>query len=599
VAEPTQPVELPADLAALTDEQLVDLLARLEARFDEVNAPEDIDQAALAELAELAGAAEQVRGLQAERETARADVASQRAALAGRLRPADEDDDGGQPQEPEATAEPAAGEPPQEGEPAGTAGQQEPVAAAAATIGREFARVLRETLPAREPLRGEVIPPSRPPARLPGRGRELVITAGADVPSHNRGGRIENIAALADAITRRARSMPPTHTEFGAGVFPSYDQVPGAVVATIENDFDLVVDGERTSTGEMEEAWHELVDGDKAEALLAGGGWCAPSETRYEFYNIVGVDGLIDLPTIGVQRGGIKFPDVSQTGFWFGSVYAGAFTNATNPWLWTEADDIATVSGAPNKPCVRVPCPSFIDVRLECYGICLTAGNLTDNAYPEATANYLRYLLAAHEHAQNARFIAQILLLASATVTGGLLAANAISVDLPAAAEWAAIDYRARFGMVESDVLEMILPSWVRAPIRTDIAARTGRDNVEVTDAEIDRLFTIAGVRPQFVKDWQMRGVNQPGGATPTALYPANVEFLIYPAGSYVKGNGMTLDLGVVRDSVLNAENDFTAAWMEECHLIARFGHPAGRYSVGICAAGKTGIANLANCRTA
>src|SRR3546814_10859410 len=45
--------------------------------------------------------------------------------------------------------------------------------------------------------------------------------------------------------------------------------------------------------------------------------------------------------------------------------FAVAFSNESNPWLWTEADDIAAATGSPTKPCVRVPCPTFSEERLE------------------------------------------------------------------------------------------------------------------------------------------------------------------------------------------------------------------------------------------
>jgi len=124
---------------------------------------------------------------------------------------------------------------------------------------------------------------------------------------------------------------------------------------------------------------------------------------------------------------------------------------------------------------------------------------------------------------------------------------------------------------------------------------------LSVTDAQIDDFFDVRRARVQWVKDWQVRGQNQPGqaAATATVLYPGSVQFMIYPPGTFLQGNGMTLDLGVVRDSVLNAENDHTAAWSEEAHLVARVGHESRLYTVGICAAGRTGIANLADCRTA
>jgi hypothetical protein len=119
-----------------------------------------------------------------------------------------------------------------------------------------------------------------------------------------------------------------------------------------------------------------------------------------------------------------------------------------------------------------------------------------------------------------------------------------------------------------------------------------------VSDDQIGNWFDQRRLRVQWVKDWQVRGTNQPGGAAATTLFPASMTFLLFPAGTFIRGNGLILDLGVVRDSVLNAENDHTAAWMEECHLIARYGHEARQYTVAVCAAGRTGIANIADCRT-
>ncbi len=58
----------------------------------------------------------------------------------------------------------------------------------------------------------------------------------------------------------------------------------------------------------------------------------------------------------------------------------------------------------------------------------------------------------------------------------------------------------------------------------------------------------------------------------------------------------MTLNLGVVRDSVLNAENDHTALWTEECHLIAKVGHEIKQGRVFLCADGTTGASDLVNC---
>jgi hypothetical protein len=408
-----------------------------------------------------------------------------------------------------------------------------------------------------------------------GRGDEdLVIVAAAPSSGVQIGSRFDSMDGLVSAFQNQARSLVITNGR------PGFQ-----TVATIRNQFEHVIDGDRTSPGEFEAMIRELRSPEKIEDLVAAGGWCAPSEIRYDFFNIVCQDGAIDLPTFGVQRGGIQFP-ISPS---LADVFSGEFTNATNPWLWTEADDILAATGAPTKPCVRVICPDFDEVRLECYGICLTAGNLTDFAYPEATRNHLSLLLAAHYHAMNQRFIQQMVALSTAAIVIPSGTCRAISSDLPDYVGLAAQDYRTRFGMCDDDMLEVVLPRWARDAIRSDLGRRTALDPTNYTNADIDRLFTTRRVRIQWVNDWQIRTAGQPGGATPLMAWPDTVDFMIYAAGTFVKGNGLTLDLGVVRDSVLNETNDHTAAWSEECHLIARYGHESRLYRLPVCVGGLTG----------
>jgi hypothetical protein len=403
---------------------------------------------------------------------------------------------------------------------------------------------------------------------------DLTIVAAASSSGIQMGQKLDSIDTLVAAVNSHARSMVTTR---GTPTFQA--------VATIQNRFDHVVDGTGTSPGELEAIMRELRSPDKLDSLVAAGGWCAPSETRYDFFNIACEDGMVDLPTIGVTRGGLTWP-VSPS---LSDVYTGAFTNATNPWLWTEQDDILAVTGSPTKPCVRVPCADFDEERLECYGICLTAGNLTDSAFPEATRNYLSLLLSAHFHAINARYIAQMVTLSSSTTAIPTGSCRAISSDLPDYIGLAAQDYRIRYGMCDDDVLEVVLPRWAQDAIRSDLSRRTGVDPTNFSNADINNLFSTRRVRIQWVSDWQVRSAGLPGGSTFLTAWPDSLEFLIYAAGTFVRGNGLTLDLGVVRDSVLNETNDHTAAWTEECHLIARMGHESRRYSMPVCVGGLTG----------
>lgn len=420
------------------------------------------------------------------------------------------------------------------------------------------------------------------------------VTASIDIPGVAHGTEMNDIVALADAFQRKAKAIPVTRDGKGA---------PWHQVASIKNTFDHVVD-DRTPHGKIEELWKDMTKSSNQQALVAGGGWCAPSQIMYDFFNIAEPsDGLIDLPTVGVSRGGIRFPVSPAIGDVFfqnaGSSPASGFggfafsmSNATDPWLWSESDDQLTVTGSVNKPTLRVPCPSFNEVRLECYGISLTAGNLTDDAYPESTQNFIRLLRAAYSHAINARLISLM-----DTAAGGANTIGGTNTDPPStrimnAVALAATDYRAKFAMSTRAVLEVVLPYWVKEVIRADLGWKPGVNDTSllaVADATIEGFFTARNVRAQWVNDYQVRGSGQPGAAAVQLVWPTTVNFLVYAAGTFLHGTGLQLDLGVIRDSVLNAENDYTAVWAEECHLIAQVGHAARKYTVGFNVSGGVG----------
>jgi len=423
---------------------------------------------------------------------------------------------------------------------------------------------------------------------------KLTVTASVDIPGRSSGDSLASLESLADSFNRKARALPVSR-------FGSTDN--GHTVATIKNNFDHTVD-DRTSPAQVGTLIKSLINQDAKSALVAGGGWCAPSEIRYDFFNIACEDGLIDLPTFGVTRGGIRFPISPSLADAIGSNafggFAVPFSNTSVPFLWTEGSDIATVTGSPNKPCIRVPCPSFDEVRLECYGVCLTAGNLTDDAYPEVTQNTIRLLMSAHARAMNARLIALMVALSSVAITTGEFAGGGTPATAKPAfqqilsgIDLGATDYRARYGMCIDDVLEVIAPYWLRNVIRADLAWRTGVDLLSVDDTEINAFFTDRNLAVQWVNDWQVRGSGQFGNVTPMTAWPTTADIMIYAAGTFLHGNGMSLDLGVIRDSVLNAENDFTAAWSEECHLIARVGHESRQYRITFSVMGATTVVQL------
>ena len=416
------------------------------------------------------------------------------------------------------------------------------------------------------------------------------VTASVNVPGRAAGEPL-SFDDMVAAFQKTAKQVRTTHDGSGHET----------VVATIENRYPHILD-DRSSPAQVEALMRELLTAENQQALVAGGGWCSPSENRYEFFNIVCSDGMVDLPTFGVSRGGLRFPvspSIADAVYLITGTAAGALANqnlppfgttmssATVPWLWTETDDTATVTGNPNKPALRIPCPSFSEQRLECYGVTVTAGNLTDDAYPEATANTIRLVNAAHDHAINARYIAAMLALSSSAITISGSANRPVYNQVLSGLAMAATDYRMKFGMCLDDVLECVLPQWVPAWISADLAYRVYEaEFISQTRAQIEGYFRDRNIRVQWVNDWQVRGgagqfgnpAALPGGAV--TAWPTTVDAMLYAAGTFIRGNGLTLDLGVIRDSVLNAENDHTAVFTEECHLIARLGHESRRYTI-------------------
>jgi hypothetical protein len=572
----------PPDLKMVPDAELSDLETRGVAEFDRVNSgestPDAVDYALrlTADLdrirAERAGREAKAR---VEADAAAAKAEREMAALATRVHGS----------ESTTSTEAAAAAPaPVDVEAIAAAASKGATEALVSVLGDKLPRARlsvneRASLSATQQHAGSVQVPER----------RLAVTASVDIPGVQSGRGLTNLSDLADAFIRKAKSLTPTRT--GAP--------EGPTVATIRNEFQHTVDN-HTSPSQVGELINFLRSSERTESLVAGGGWCAPSEVRYDFFNVADSDGLIDLPTIGISRGGIRFPVSPSLGSAVWTVggsanqnlagFGGqAFNVSSMPWLWTEASDIATVTGSPNKPCVRVPCPTFSEERLECYGICLTAGNLTDDAYPEATQNTIRLLMTAHQRAINARLIA--LMVARSTSSGTLgLTVNAAFQNFVGGLNLAATDYRESLGMGIDAVVEVVAPHWMVEVIQGDLAWRTGTDQLlSVTKAQITGYLADRNIRVQWVDDWQVRGSGLPGAATAITEWPSTAQIMLYAAGTFVRGTGLTLDLGVIRDSVLNAENDYTAAWTEECNLIAQVGHSSRLYTVNIEVNGSTG----------
>ena len=326
-------------------------------------------------------------------------------------------------------------------------------------------------------------------------------------------------------------------------------------------------------------------------SLVAAGGWCAPSETVYDLIEDESRDGLISLPEINVTRGGIKFTKGPK----FADLYAAPSFNFTEEeakagkYAPTSATDPTNKVGA--KPVYSVPCTDFEEVRLSAAGLHVQANLLQQRGYPELVARTIRGALVAHEHKMSERIIASMEK-QSTTVSmdSGQIGAAA---PILTAIELQVEHYRYAQRLSRSTTLEAVFPYWVHGAIRTDLSRRQGVDLTDVNDARIDAWFKARGVNPQFVYDWQALT----GAAGDFKVWSASLKFLLYSAGTFVKGGQDVITLDTVYDSVLLGQNDYTALFTEEGYLVAKRGHDARVVTVPINPNGGTGtgIKLLAN----
>lgn len=583
-AKVLEPVTIPEDLAALDLDALTSLETAITAEFDSLYVEDgDVTSDVLSRLNELAANLERLRAETGARELAANENRTAAAEIASRIR--------GE------VAAPAPVEPAPVAE--AVAAEVVPVAAALdpdmirAAVDAQVTATL-EGLATLAPATLEVLDTQEvvtaggtirfPRARRLNfslaemrekapkldleQGQDLTILASADIPGFSTGARVPNLNDLGRAMNDKAMRLPDLSGE-----------VP---IARIERSYEHSISDDMT----LEQTDAILREVANPQSMVAAGGWCAPSLPIYDLFNIAASDGMIDLPTVGITRGGIRWP-VSPT---LADVLG-------NVWLWTEANDQAATgaTGGPSKPCFRVACPTFSEARLAAWGICVTAGNLTEKAYPEVVANYIKLVMAAHYHVMNAQYIANIV--AGSVALTAASPADGAAANILNAIELGAVDYREKFGMVNDAPLEVILPRWSDSLFRADLTRRASAnpaDALGITDDQINSWFDDRDVRVQWVADWQTRGAGAAGTATPGATagltaFPTSLQALMYAAGTWVLGDGGAIDLGVIRDSTLNAKNDHTAAWTEQFHLTAEIGHESRVYTIAVAPDGVTG----------
>lgn len=458
------------------------------------------------------------------------------------------------------------------------------------------------------------LPATTPAAPAPPATRRGIVSA--FVSSGSAGYAGKQVGEEFDGLTDISRALIANAQSFGSvGGGQGQRQAIAQFRRTRGEEFTISTDGEseaynklkhardesRLFGGSLAKQWQKNID--DGVSLTAAAGWCAPSENDYDLCRqwAAGV-GILDLPTVTVTRGGLNYTDEPD----FPTIYANAVAAGGGSNFLTEAQVIADTP----KTCSEIPCPTFENRRLDVMALCIRVSFLQAAGYPEVVNAWQDGLLAAHEQEMNRLIIADLLARAGAATVAAAVdpdGLDSFTSALLAGVELAREDIMYRYMMPWNATVEIALPHWVIPQIRADLSRRNGVNLLSVTDSEIASLFSVRGVRVQFVRGWQDGLVTGgalnaafPGGdaATPfmTAL-PSTVNFLAWPAGSAAVARQDVITLTNVYDAASLATNEFTSLFAEE-GFAPVYPCPGQRlYTITGCVGGVTGAASI-NCAT-
>jgi hypothetical protein len=518
--------EMLSKLAELTKAELTELRSLIGECFDAYDA-EETSPDTVAVLNELADAGESVmaRGAELEAEAvaneeAREAARARRAKLDGEAEAenADPEDEGGEPEADEAGAEAGA-----EAAPVAASGAAKPAGSSPSRMAQH------------------ATPPTPSPEATPQGGAAVLVASGRGHGTHG-GEVIPDRMGLGKVMSKTLEHMSPRDFPQGR-----------VIVASAEWEYP----DERTF-GENEAKNAELVEAVcHPSALVATGGVCSPLNVDYSLQTWATAERPLrdGLPAFQASRGGLTYrqpPTVASL--------AGATS------IWTEATD-ASPAGA-TKPVLAISCASPVSAYVNAVPTRVGFGNMMGQFDPETIAANTDLAIAAAARKAEVELLTLIAAAATADITTG--AVLGASRDFVSMVSSVTAQYRNINRLPDTSVLTIVLPRWVKDLIKIDRAKELAHDSVGVDPFMIPDAYIDDVLMNRYVKAiWTLESLPVNGGVYPaqdfsgftasSALpsFPTKTVWHLFPEGSIQFLDGGRLDLGVVRDSTLDATNDY------------------------------------------
>jgi hypothetical protein len=380
--------------------------------------------------------------------------------------------------------------------------------------------------------------------------RGLGITAGADIRGFNAGQEFKGWDQVAQAMVAKRPDIRSKGAE-GDG--------NQTLVASVHGDFPV----ERRLGNDLDDTMNKINNIASSESIVASGGLCAPLTPYYQLTTYGdAVRPVRDmLPNFKADRGGIRFLPAPKITDLAGSNRI--TTAAQDAAGYTNQTPAGTT--AP-KPCLHVTCEAEQSCIIDAHSRCLSFGNMGSRTYPEQVEAWIKLGMAEFARAAETKLLDGIATASTAVTTVQQYGATTSIMEQIALL---VTSVRSRNRISSSLTMRALMPWWIKEVFRVDLAAQApgdGLGRLSVSDAQIAGWFESRGISITFFQDNTTAAgapfaIPTAGNAVPT--WPTEFQWFLFPEGSFLYLDGGTLDLGLVRDSTLNSQNDYTLFYEE------------------------------------
>ena len=431
---------------------------------------------------------------------------------------------------------------------------------------------------------------------------QYTIIAAADISGFPMGSDL-SWQSIGRAFEERVRS----HAGMGKQGVKTRHQANLATIRRNYPDGQVIMEGD-SHEGAFAKLKNTSDSAGREGALVAANGWCAPSTPDYSICSPITTDGLLSLPEMVLRRGGL----LHNQGLDFADFVGNDLVLPIPGYnILTEAQVIADTA----KTCVEIPCPTFVDDRLDVAALCLTSSLLQNRGYPEFVSEFVQGSIAAMAHLVNREVVNAIETGSTSIVLSTLdpwVSDGSVWSQLMGAIDMVAMNVRYAYRTSRTQTIQMVFPYWVKSALRSDWLRRNATHTEELTDQMIDQALARRYVTVQWIYDWQdafdpangagaidvNHQFGNPAGPIAAALFnnPTSVTFLAYLPGTWVLGRQDVIRLDTVYDSTNLQQNLVTQLFMEDGFKPMRMCQFSYAYTINICANGSTGAQRAVTC---